>query len=187
MLSSNNVEEIWKPMTEFPELYKVSNLGRIASYRQILAQSKINSGYLRVTLKVNNKAINRLVHRVVAQAFLPNPDNKKEVNHKDGNRLNNTLCNLEWVTSCENKQHGRDVLGNVYNKPSTGKKLSKVSKYHNVGFDKSRDKWFGVVRLNKVNYYQKRFDTEEEAATHVNWILDTLGLTDRPRNIIEKV
>lgn len=187
MLSSNNVEEVWKPMTEFPELYKVSNLGRVASYRKVLAQSKINSGYLRVTLKINGEAINRLVHRVVAEAFLPNLENKREVNHIDGNRLNNNLTNLEWVTSSENKKHGRDVLGNPYNIPTKGKKLSKISKYHNVGFDKSRQKWFGVVRLNKVNYYQKRFDTEEEAALHVNWILDTLGLTDRPRNIIEKV
>lgn len=187
MLSSNNVEEIWKPMKEFPELYKVSNLGRVASYRQVLSTHKINSGYEVVSLKINRKAIKRLVHRLVAEAFLPNPENKREVNHIDGDRLNNTLSNLEWVTSSENKKHGREVLGNTYNIPTLGLKLSKVSKYHNVGYDSSRKKWKSCVRVNGKNHFQKRFDTEEEAALHVNWILDTLCLMDRPRNIIEKV
>ena len=187
MLSSINAEEVWKPMVEFPELYKISNLGRVASYRKVLATYKINSGYEVVSLKVNRESIKRLVHRIVAQAFIPNPENKREVNHIDGDRLNNHVLNLEWATSSENKQHAKEVLGKVYNIPTLGLKIHSSSKYFNVGYDKQRKKWFGVVRHNGKNHHQKRFNTEEEAALHVNWVLDTLGLTDRPRNIIEKV
>ena len=71
-------------------------------------------------------------------------------------------------------------------KNGLGKKRSAntVSKYHNVTYDKNRNKWIGQVRHNNKNWHMKRFDTEVEAALHVNWILDTLNLTDRPKNII---
>jgi hypothetical protein len=185
MLNSEQ-NEIWLPMVEFPTLYKVSNLGNIASYRQVLSKSLINSGYHRVTLKVNRQPINRLVHRVVALAFLPNEDNKAEVNHKDGNKLNNCVDNLEWATSSENKQHAKKELGvNYATVPMLGQKQpGSPTRYHNVVYDSSRRKWIGVVRHNGKNYYAKRFNTDKEAAVHVNWILDTLQLYDRPRNIV---
>ncbi len=178
----NQEHEIWKPMKEFPNLYKVSNLGKVASYRKQLSTSIINSGYARVTLKIKGKAIARLLHRIIAEAFIENPENKREVNHIDGNRLNNMLSNLEWVTSSENKQHSRTTLGNVYNMPTKGMKLGSDSKYHNVSFDSNRGKWVAGVRYEGRNHYQKRFTTEKEAARHVNWILDKLELYDRPRN-----
>lgn len=65
----------------------------------------INNGYARVALKNNGELKNCLVHRLVAQAFIPNPKNKPQVNHKDGNKLNNHVSNLEWVTPKENLQH----------------------------------------------------------------------------------
>jgi len=178
-------QEVWRPVKEFPTLYKVSNTGKVASYRKELAQHIINSGYVKTSFKIAGKNNQRLVHRIVAEAFIDNPDNKREVNHKDGNRLNNHASNLEWMTSSENKQHARKELGSVYNVPTLGLKLSKASKYYNVGYDKSRKKWKSCVRVDNVNYHQKRFDTEEEAALHVNWIIDTLGLTDRPKNVVE--
>lgn len=77
----------------------------------IMKQQKNNKGYLFVCYKQGGKRKNILVHRLVAQAFIPNPNNKKEVNHIDGNPLNNIVSNLEWCTSSENRTHAYYVLG----------------------------------------------------------------------------
>ena len=180
----NNVQEEWKPVEGFENLYQVSNLGRISNYRIILKPRKINSGYFTTCLTLNGYKTYKLIHRLVATAFITNEAKKREVNHIDGNKTNNSVVNLEWVTSSENKLHARDTGLKVYNIPTLGLKLSTVSKYHNVGYDKSRSKWNAAVRLEGKSYYQKRFNTEEEAALHVNWILDKLELFDRPRNIV---
>ena len=71
-------------------------------------------------------------------------------------------------------------------KNSLGKKHLKNthSKYHNVTYDKTKQKWTACIRSNGKNLLYKRFNTEEEAALHVNYIIDILGLTDRPKNVI---
>lgn len=105
------MDEIWKPVIGYEGLYEVSNLGRVKGLERqgnwrdnILTQCMIGN-YVKVSLTVNGKSQNKLVHRLVAQAFIPNPENKPEVNHKDGNKLNNCLDNLEWVTKSENIKH----------------------------------------------------------------------------------
>ncbi len=178
-----NTEEIALPVVGFEDFYEVSSKGQISNYRKILSPFVNNSGYLVIDLKVNGSRSKKLVHRLVAETFLGNPLNKKEVNHKDGNKLNNSIENLEWVTSSENKKHALQTGLKIYNIPTKGKKLGKASKYHNVSYDKSRDKWIGSIREANQTLYQKRFDTEIEAAKHVNWIIDTLNLSDRPKNI----
>lgn len=80
-----------------------------------------NKGYLFVCAKERGRRKNLLIHRLVAEAFIPNPENKPEVNHKDGNPHNNRVDNLEWVTSSENRKHachvlGRPVFGRYYKK-----------------------------------------------------------------------
>lgn len=82
--------------------------------------------YLYVSL--NNKT--KIKHRLVALTFVPNPYNKKEVNHKDGNKLNNHYSNLEWCTRSENIQHSWDIIGRTNGTPTKGKfgKDSAVSK-----------------------------------------------------------
>ncbi len=175
---------IYKELKDFNGYYLIGNNGTVTNRTKTLKTYVNNSGYecIKLTALKSNK--HRLIHRLVAETFIPNPDNKPEVNHKDGNKLNNTVENLEWVTSSENKRHSLDTGLREYNKPTLGKKLSKDSKYHNVAYDKHRNKWKASVRYNGKTYFQKRFNTEEEAALHVNWILDELQLFDRPRNVI---
>lgn len=178
----NVTEETWKPVKDFEGLYFVSSLGRVLSKRTIRKPTLINSGYLKVSLKKDGKEYPRTVHRLVAIAFLENPINCKKVNHINGIKTDNRVCNLEWVTPSQNKIHALTTGLKVYNCPTRGKRIGKTSKYRNVTYDKRRKKWRACIRVNKVNHYTKRFDTELEAAKHVNWIIDKMGLTDRPKN-----
>jgi hypothetical protein len=100
------MKEIYRDLSGY-EGYQISNLGNVYSLKnkKIISYQIINSGYKLVHIYVNNKRHAKTIHRLVAQEFIPNPENKPFVNHKDGNRLNNVLENLEWVTSSENMQH----------------------------------------------------------------------------------
>lgn len=102
------MEEIWKDIEGFEGLYQVSNLGRVKSFytNRILKCSTHPQGYLTVTLCKDSTKYTKKIHRLVAQAFIPNPDNKPEVNHIDENKTNNNLSNLEWSTRKENVNHG---------------------------------------------------------------------------------
>lgn len=145
---------------------------------------QINSGYSAAKLVKDGVRTAVLIHRLVAEHFIPNPLIKPEVNHKSQEKTDNSVDNLEWTTSEENKAHSRANGWNEYNVPTKGIKIGTSSKYHNVLWDASRQKWVGVVRHEKKNHFPKRFDLEVAAAQHVNWILDTLGLHDRPRNLV---
>lgn len=190
---NNNIEkldnETWLPVVGFESLYWVSDKGRVSNGRIIMKTYTINSGYECIDFRVLGEKSKHLVHRLVARAFIPNTESLREVNHVDEDKRNNYATNLEWVTSSQNKRHSMasGTYGVLYTAKNTlGKKhFSTASRFHNVGWDKSRNKWVACVRHNGVNYYHKRFDSEEEAALHVNWILDTLKLTDRPKNIVE--
>lgn len=102
----NNVE-IWKDIKGF-ETYQVSNLGRVKSNRSRKTILKPNDlkGYQQVTLINNNERKSFLVHRLVAKAFIPNPNNYQEVNHKDENKANNSVSNLEWCNRTYNCNYG---------------------------------------------------------------------------------
>ena len=103
--------EIWKDIEGYEGIYQVSNLGRTKRLykndkEKILKPFSNKDGYLIVNLCKEGKVKSRSVHRLVAQAFIPNPENKPEVNHKDENKSNNKVENLEWVTSKENNNYG---------------------------------------------------------------------------------
>ena len=85
--------------------YQVSNLGRIRNVYEIKPVVHRGTGYCRVSLSVNNKRTTYDVHRLVAKNFIPNPENKPQVNHKDGDKTNNCVNNLEWNTRIENMYH----------------------------------------------------------------------------------
>lgn len=112
-------KELWKQIEEYPN-YEVSNLGRVKSKsRQVkrkndrnyiikekILKQEISSGYYRVGLFANNQITHKFVHRLMAQTFIPNPNNFPEINHKDENKLNNNINNLEWCTSKYNCNYG---------------------------------------------------------------------------------
>ena len=106
------MQEEWKNIKEASN-YEVSNLGNVRNKTtlKILKGRLSKSGYLQVSIKINetNKFSNRYIHRLVAQYWIENPKNKKEVNHKDGNKENNIFSNLEWVTSSENQKHRHSI------------------------------------------------------------------------------
>lgn len=105
-------DEIWKPVAGFEGLYEVSNTGRVKSLKRLHTKERILSqwlnhrGYARVTLWKENRQTKHSVHRLVADAFIPNPYGKPQVNHKDENKQNNAVENLEWCTQLENHNCG---------------------------------------------------------------------------------
>lgn len=120
-------DEEWKDIKGFEGLYQVSSSGlvrtkdRITSVANPLSDKKrlikshnmklgiANTGYYRVNLTQNGIVMPMNVHRLVAEAFIPNPENKPQVNHKDLNKLNNNVSNLEWVSIRENIQHASNA------------------------------------------------------------------------------
>ena len=99
--------EIAKPIQGYENKYLITSYGRIWSIRsnKWLKYSVPSNGYAQVGLSLNNKRTSYMIHRLVAKTFLQKPTNKDYVNHIDGNKLNNCVNNLEWVTRSENEKH----------------------------------------------------------------------------------
>ena len=127
--------ETWKDIEGYEGLYQVSTEGRVSRIKgdsfRILKGNRLPNGYLTVGLSKNNKAKTRTIHRLVAIAFIENINVlAQEVNHKDGNKQNNSMENLEWVTKSENEQHSFKVLGKKM--PELPNKMrGKLGKLHN--------------------------------------------------------
>jgi len=111
------------PVPEFPD-YEVSNTGRVFSVSRngscSLRPQNNGNGYLTVSLRRRGRTFQRYIHRLVAIAFIPNPENRPTVNHKDGDKNNNDVANLEWATNSQQTLHMYRTLKRRH--PSTGKK-----------------------------------------------------------------
>lgn len=110
------MEEIWKDIKGYEGLYQAGTLGNIKSLRKNIVMNSYGdgNGYLRLTLYDKNKnQVSKKVHRLIAETFIDNPEVKPCTNHKNGNRSDNRVENLEWFTYSENAIHGFRELGRV--------------------------------------------------------------------------
>lgn len=160
---NNEIQEIWKPIPNFPR-YEVSNMGQVrfidGIFNRIVKGSINESGYLRVAMRDSegNKKYKK-VNRLVAEAFLDNSDNKPEVNHKDGNKLNNCVDNLEWCTRKENMEHCFET------KTMTPRKLCKITNGEKV-FNSIRQA-AEEVGVNKERIRQALLGNQKSAGKYV--------------------
>lgn len=149
-------EEIWKPVKGYENVYEVSNFGNVRSvdryieqknnkcekynhiYKgRLIKQYENNAGYMQVQLCYKYKSIPKRVHRLVAEAFIPNPNNFKCVNHIDGNKHNNNIENLEWCSYSYNIKHARKMELNKGFKGMTYKKRCRLA----IEYIKKEDEW----------------------------------------------
>ena len=143
-----NAREIWVPIKDNWN-YFISNKGRVKHYRgrECKVWTHGTTGYCEVWL--NGKTYK--LHRLLAQAFIPNPMNKPEVDHIDGNKQNNCLSNLRWATRAENMRNKK-------------KRKDNTSDYTGVSFHKASGKWRAQIYVNGKNKHLGSFHTKEEAA-----------------------
>ena len=152
------MNEQWRPVKNYEDSYEVSSTGLVRTkerirpfgratktfYSQIVSPSEDKDGYFKVNLSEGGKKKRVLVHRLVAEAFIPNPNNKPTVNHIDGNKQNNDLSNLEWATHSENRKHAFE----------TG-----LQQPHNGGTNKS------ILMIDKItNQIIKEYESLTEAS-----------------------
>lgn len=139
LLKEKGFDEVWKDIKGYEDLYQVSNFGRVKSLRRSVVLGKnirqvkekvikpfiTNKGYYQIILSKNGKTSHKLVHRLVAMAFIPNPNKYLIINHKDENPLNNHADNLEWCGYSYNNNYGnRNKI--VSDKMTNGKLSKKV-------------------------------------------------------------
>lgn len=116
--------ETWKPVVGYEGLYEVSDHGRVKSCKRfrvgkrgaqtlvaerLMRQAHDHSGYLKVGLRIGGNCFNHSVHQLVAKAFIPNPNGYDQINHKDENKENNYVSNLEWCTAAYNNAYGTRI------------------------------------------------------------------------------
>jgi hypothetical protein len=132
--------EVWKDIVGYEGMYQVSNYGNVKSLERVVVRSngskmyikekllnkRLNDrGYIEIKLSKNGKSGYAKLHRLVAQAFIPNPENKPQVNHKDTDKENNHVDNLEWNTHSENQKHAH--ANGLYDRSGEANSCNKVS------------------------------------------------------------
>lgn len=173
--------EIWKDIKGFEGYYEVSNKGNVkrkegTSHLKIKKLKMIldKDGYHRVNLKVKQKAFTKIVHRLVCEVFIPNPENKSQVNHINGIKGDNRLENLEWCTLSENRQHAYDTgLQNGYSRRGCKNNFNKLSKEDvlNIRNEYSGDaRGFSSKNISKMvtqNDLAKKYNVTRSCISHI--------------------
>ena len=161
------IQEIYKDIKNYEGLYQISNLGNVKSIKskKILAQSHSPSGYKFVNLRKNLKGKNFRVHRLVAEAFIPNYANLPYINHKDENTQNNRVDNLEWCTASYNINYGN----------RNDKVAKKVSIWRKKkGSDYSPRKRRKVAQYTLDDKFIKEYKSINEAGRKTNSSIGTI-------------
>jgi hypothetical protein len=181
----NTEIEIWKDIPGYEDFYQASSFGRVRSKSRLVNYSKgsrkllrkmkgrilkpairSDTGYLAVILCINGMDTTIKIHRLVASSFIHNPENKRCVNHKDGNKLNNNLSNLEWVTHSENNYHA------IVNRLKISHKMRSIIKYDL--FMNEIDKYESINLASRMNkaancYIRAVAIGEKESAYGFKW------------------
>ena len=173
---TDNMREQWKPVKNYEGLYEVSNTGLVRSLDRIDRLNRLKKGvlkapcnngrgYLCVNLKVHGKQSQKTLHRLVAEAFIPNPNNLPEVNHIDGNKANNHVDNLEWCTRNKNVSHAfRNGLNRQYKGVDNPQaKLTEKDVIFIRANAKPYDKKYSYAALSR------RFNVSEPTIKEVVW------------------
>ena len=156
----NTKDEFWKDVVGYGDLFSVSNKGQIFSKRtdKVLKQNPVSTGYNACMTRIGGRkgtCVCLRAHREVAKAFIPNPNNLPFVNHIDGDKLNNSVENLEWVTPRENVRHalalGLSSLEHLKDSNKAFRKLSEDEVRHVRSEYKPFDRNFGARALAR-NY-----------------------------------
>lgn len=157
---------VWKEVSGYEDFYQVNNVGevrsldrtttfsngRVKSFKgQNLSLSVAGAGYLMAQLSYNGEKKKQYVHRLVAKAFIKNDSNKPEINHKDGNKLNNSVENLEWCTSSENKKHAyKNGLRSVVDVNGEKNGRSKLKEKEIIEIREKHKQGFSYESIGKV-------------------------------------
>ena len=153
--------EEWRAVPGYEGLYEVSNIGNVRNVRRnkLLRLQKTNNGYIRVVLSKNGIKTAFQVHRIAAQAFIPNPDNLPQINHKDEDKTNNNVTNLEWCDAKYNNNYGsrKDKARDTKIKNGYYTGLSK-KEYRKQYRDKNKEK----IREKQRGYMRKYYENNKE-------------------------
>lgn len=179
----------WRDVVGYEGFYKVSSNGEIINLKlkHLVSRKEANNGYILITLNKNGVYQSIMAHRIVAMAFVPNPENKPKVNHLNGIRNDNRAENLDWKTHQETIQHSFKYLGRKSNligrMPGTKNKFNTTSKYVGVQWKKKNKTWNSMIGWKYKQYYLGCHATEfqahkayKEALSHIkkgdfeNWI-----------------
>lgn len=171
-------QEKWVKIKDFPN-YEISNLGNVRNSKmKLLKPNPKQKGYLQVQLYYQNKKKRFSIHRLVAQAFIPNPKNYSQVNHRDGVKTNNKVCNLEWCSPLDNNLH---AIKTGLRKPfSNEEKIIRSERMKRIR-PTMNERYREVVGINlitgEVRNYHRIVDTEKDGFKKSNVYATCRGKT----------